>query len=206
YLLSWAAGKLLRADRSTWALPHAPVGIWVFAGTSAALFVLLCAMSLAQPFQTQLPNARLLWYTVVAAAFLFGMTYPKLALRRIAAASPAPTAEPALPEDFGNYISAGDNSETVSPSLARSLDESAPDTENGVELRTPSIRWLRQAYASYLRRYYGVLSGLFLCVVSFWVILYRVAFSLYPFQVELLAPGLETQEHQVVQHVLSMLG
>ena len=87
-----------------------------------------------------------------------------------------------------------------------SSDGSAPDTRGNAEANPPSRRWFVQAYTSYWRRYYGILLGSLLCVLSVWIILYRVVFSLYPFQVELLTPGLETQELEVVQQALSMLG
>jgi len=215
YFFTWVVGKLLRTDRTARALPHAPAGVWMLTGVSAAFFLLLCAMSLAQPFGVQVPEAKLLCYAVMAVAFLFGMVYPKLALNKIAAATPASTAPPDLPEDaarsqvarsqveLGNErysTSAGDSGK------ATASGGSAPDTRGGTEANHPSRRWLMQAYASYWRRYYGTLLGLLLCVISVWIILYRVVFSIYPFQVELLTPGLETQELEVVKQALSMLG
>jgi len=199
YFFTWVVGKLLRTDRTAWALPHAPAGVWMLTGVSAALFLLLCAMSLAQPFGVQVPAAKPLCYAVMAVAFLFGMVYPKLALNRIAATTPASTA----PSDFAaarSQVELGNERSTEGSSEA-----TPSDTRGGTEANPPSRRWFMQAYASYWRRYYGALLGSLLCVISVWIILYRVVLSLYPFQVELLTPGLETQELEVVQQALSLL-
>ena len=189
YLLTWTLGRVLRTDRTAWALPHAPMGIWALAGAGAAFFALLCTMSLLRPSGLQVTVVRLVWYFIVVVVFLFGMAYPKFALDKVARMIPPAVPLSALPED---------------------LETSAPEADIAGRKRDavpnpPSRWWYRRAFVSYGRRYYGILAGLVLCAISVWVILYWVVFSLYPFQVELLAPGLEGQEIQVVQQAISLL-
>ena len=66
-------------------------------------------------------------------------------------------------------------------------------------------RYRRDAYATLLRRYYGVTLGLLLCMISLWVVSYRVIFALYPWQVELLTTGLTEEEVRVVTQALAIL-
>ncbi|MCJ7837591.1 MAG: hypothetical protein MUP61_00045, partial [Burkholderiales bacterium] len=63
----------------------------------------------------------------------------------------------------------------------------------------------RAVYFSFLRRYFGVQFGLLLCLVSIWVIGYRVFTSLYPWQLEILTTGLGDEERGVIQLVMSLL-
>jgi len=70
-----------------------------------------------------------------------------------------------------------------------------------------SVRKCRQvAGLSLMRRYYGILLGLFLCTVSMWVVIYRVFVSLYPWQVALLTTGLGQEEAALTREVLALLG
>ncbi len=63
----------------------------------------------------------------------------------------------------------------------------------------------RGAYVLMVRRFFGVTLGLFLCTLSIWAVLYRMAISLYPWQIELLATGMGAQEVQAVRHALALL-
>lgn len=67
-------------------------------------------------------------------------------------------------------------------------------------------RAYRRAYMSMAVRYYGILSGLFACVVCAWVISYRIVMGLYPWQVELLASGLLDEEIETARRALALLG
>ena len=66
-------------------------------------------------------------------------------------------------------------------------------------------RQRRIAFSSYMRRYYGLLAGLLLCVLSVWTIAYRVLFSLYPWQIELLTTGLAREEARVVRQIMTFI-
>ncbi len=61
-------------------------------------------------------------------------------------------------------------------------------------------------YFGALRRMDGVLLGGFLCVLALWVLAFRLASGLYPFQLALLTTGLEEEEINLVRHVQQMLG
>ena len=62
----------------------------------------------------------------------------------------------------------------------------------------------RGARVVMVRRYWGALDGALLCVFSLWMVCYRVAFSLYPWQIELLTTGLMNEEADVVIEVVSL--
>lgn len=66
-------------------------------------------------------------------------------------------------------------------------------------------RTYRRAYASLVLRYYGVLSGLYLCTLCAWIISYRILHSFYPWQIKLLAPGFLQDETEIVNKALALL-
>jgi hypothetical protein len=67
-------------------------------------------------------------------------------------------------------------------------------------------RKYKQAYLSLFRRYLGVQMGLTLISVSVWVVIFRIAGSLYPWQIELLSTGLSYEEAETVLRALSIAG
>jgi len=71
-------------------------------------------------------------------------------------------------------------------------------------LAAANVRF-RRAYAAMTRRFLGVTLGLFLCVFCLWAIVFRMATALYPWQIELLATGMGSQEAQAVRLALSLL-
>ncbi len=71
-------------------------------------------------------------------------------------------------------------------------------------LAAANVRF-RRAYAAMTRRFLGVTLGLFLCVFCLWAIVFRMATALYPWQIELLATGMGSQEAQAVRQALSLL-
>jgi len=60
-------------------------------------------------------------------------------------------------------------------------------------------------YASFLRRYFGIQTGLFLCAASLWAIVFRVVTDVYPWDTKLLVTGLVREETELVRQVLTML-
>jgi len=66
-----------------------------------------------------------------------------------------------------------------------------------------ALRKYRAAYISLLKRYYGLQLGGFICVVCLWSMGYRIVLGIYPWQIELLATGMETQELDLVRLVLA---
>ena len=63
----------------------------------------------------------------------------------------------------------------------------------------------KAVYFSFLRRYFGVQFGLTLCLMSIWVIGYRVLTTIYPWQLEILTTGLGEEERNMIQLVMSLL-
>ena len=61
-------------------------------------------------------------------------------------------------------------------------------------------------YFGMLRRVSGVYLGGFLCVLSLWMLIFRLVSGLYPFKLALLTTGLESEEIELVRQVQQMLG
>lgn len=97
----------------------------------------------------------------------------------------------------------------IYPALRLASPEAVSRKSGRVEEMPDTIRLARQTYrrvyAALVVRYYGILSGAFLCTFCIWVIAYRIVNSLYPWQINLLANGLLGQEQEVVQRVVAFL-
>lgn len=64
----------------------------------------------------------------------------------------------------------------------------------------------RTAYASLLRRYFGMLAGAFLLAISAWTIAFRIFTGLYPFlHTKLLTTGLQEGELALIRQVQALL-
>ncbi|MCC6698266.1 MAG: hypothetical protein IT365_21765 [Candidatus Hydrogenedentes bacterium] len=61
----------------------------------------------------------------------------------------------------------------------------------------------RLAYLSLLRRYMGVMFGLALLSLCVWTVAYRISSGVYPWEVELLATALESEEIALVRQIVS---
>ena len=66
-------------------------------------------------------------------------------------------------------------------------------------------RQRRLAYVSFVRRYYGILCGLVLCLICVWAIAYRIVLTLFPWQIDLLITGLGKEEAEVVRQAMALL-
>ncbi len=67
-------------------------------------------------------------------------------------------------------------------------------------------RRYRYAALCFMSRYYGILLGSLWVVVSLWIVGYRMAAGLYPWQLSLLTSGLIEEEMEAVRQALSLLG
>ena len=78
---------------------------------------------------------------------------------------------------------------------------SEDDTETLKTIR----KYRRDTCTTLMRRYYGLVLGLLLCIISLWGVGYRVLCSTYPWQIQLLTTGLMEEEAEVVARVLAIL-
>jgi len=81
---------------------------------------------------------------------------------------------------------------------------SAPPPEELPAVVRMARKVRRRAYVTLVRRYYGILLAMLIMVFCSWVVTYRIAVSLYPWQVNLLTTGLAEEEMVVVQQALAM--
>lgn len=95
------------------------------------------------------------------------------------------------------------------PGLTLSTPEEVSRKSGRLEEMPHTIRLARQAYrrvyAAMVVRYYGILSGVSMCMVCVWIISYRIMHGLYPWQVNLLSDGLLGEELVVVQQILTLM-
>ena len=95
------------------------------------------------------------------------------------------------------------------PGLTLSTPEEVSRKSGRLEEMPHTIRLARQAYrrvyAAMVVRYYGLLSGISMCMVCVWIMSYRIMNGLYPWQVNLLSDGLLGEEGLIVQQVLTLL-
>lgn len=97
----------------------------------------------------------------------------------------------------------------VYPAISLTSPEAVSRKSGRVEEMPETTRLARQAYrrvyVALVVRYYGILTGLFLCTFCAWVVAYRIINGLYPWQVNLMANGLLGREQEVVQQVIALL-
>ncbi len=95
------------------------------------------------------------------------------------------------------------------PALTLSPPEEVARKSGRLEEMAHTIRLARQAYrkvyAAMVVRYYGILSGVSMCMICAWVLSYRMINALYPWQVNLISDGLLGEEYELVEQVLAMM-
>ena len=74
------------------------------------------------------------------------------------------------------------------------------DTEDLKKL----ARYRRDACLVLMARYYGIYVGILLCVIALWTLEYRILFTVYPWQLELLVTGMEQEEAAVLVHAFGL--
>jgi len=77
--------------------------------------------------------------------------------------------------------------------------------KNHPELHRAARAARRTAAVSFLRRYYGALAAALTAALALWALAYRVAFGLYPWQLDLLVSGFTQLETETAQRVLQLL-
>ncbi len=79
-----------------------------------------------------------------------------------------------------------------------------PDACDANTTRIPLRRCIG-IYGCLLRRYMGVLCGGFVITLCVWLALYRVAFSVYPFQMELITTGVGAETEHLLSQIQTIL-
>ena len=92
----------------------------------------------------------------------------------------------------------------VLPAAAAAARRVHPDSDSEAALLAAKHA-RRMAYCTLLRRYYGIAIGFTLCFICLWVVLYRVVYALYPWQLELLVLEPTQEETVMLERVLSRI-
>jgi len=178
YVISSLLARLNGARRVAWVLPHSGMGLASMALANTLFLVLLVAVGLLQFYHDQPLDPQGGHVLPVSPLFanLRTVWLAVLALELV----------------FG----------LVYPALHLNRGGAAVRATVPSAVTMPSGRVI---YFSFFRRYFGVQLGLLLCIVSAWIIGFRVFTSLYPWQLEILTTGLGDQERAVVDLVMSLI-
>jgi len=202
YAVAYGLNGLMRVGRRSWTLDHSRLGVAALAsGQIVMLFLLaLLAFLQGQPAVSlaHLEGLRTVWWAFVFLLILFGCIYPHIRLPSSGAA--VANCRRRLKQIEQENCSREANA--VPPASDAALPE-APETEAGMLRAARGAR--RIAFLAFMRRYFGALLGLFLCTLSAWAIGYRIATTLYPWQLDVLATGLGREEAALVQQVVAFL-
>lgn len=165
FLVAYLAVRIVARNKAAGTIPHSTMGRVVLVTGPGLILVLLTIIAIMQ----HRPGADLGWLTMVENVWwtLFGM-YVVFGL-----------AYPLL----------------CLPSAANAVSRRQPSEAVMKDMLTKAKRSRRAAYFTLLRRYYGIAVGFNLCFVCLWVVLYRIVYSLYPWQFELLI--LEPIQHEI---------
>lgn len=198
YVLSW----LMRVRRVSWTLPHSRLGVTAFAAGQSFLLLQLGFMAILEryPAPTALVlTVRVVWWAAIAALLAFGLLYPHLRLPAYAATATHWHESLRRRSEIDEaFLEASDAKTGPDASVPES-----PESDTGTLRAARGAR--RIAYVAFMRRYYGVMVGLFVCTISVWAIGYRIATALYPWQLEVLVTGMGSEEAQVVHQVITSL-
>ena len=176
YLGVYVASRAMRAGRQSWTLRHS---VWARAVILGACFLLLLLLILVSSMGWQ-PTANT--FTLTAIAYLwFGV---------LGVATGAGAFYPGFMLPLAHQV----------------MRERKPDQEEAGRFLVMARRARRIAYVSLMRRYYGILLGLFAITTCLWILGFRILCALYPWQIKLLTPGLGGQEHEAVRSALRVLG
>ena len=179
FVAVYLVAKFTRVGRKSWTISHLRSAKVVLLGGCAFFFALLCTVGMLQRHGALGGDWKAWltypWVGVLAGLVVFGGIYPSLRLAGPRKAAHAAGQAGPLP-------------------AARQVD-----------LLPAARRSRRVAGVSLMRRYYGILLGLFLCAMAAWVVVFRVFVSLYPWQVKLLTTGLAQEEAELVREVLAFL-
>ncbi|NIA13055.1 MAG: hypothetical protein GWP08_03160 [Nitrospiraceae bacterium] len=178
YLLVYVLAHLSHAKRMAWSLPHTLSAKIVLGAGNLALLGLLGVMAVLQRLYDPMTSTEASWQEGMRTAWWVVVGAMML---------------------FG----------LVYPALrllrVNGALRSREVSEQDAEARGLAKRWRRVAYFSFMRRYYGIAGGMLVFTLAGWIVGYRVLTALYPWQLELLTPGLEAEEVQLVKQAFLLL-
>jgi len=184
YLLAYVLTHLLRARRVGWALPYSRLGIAALVVAATAWLALLLLF--------------------VAVQHLLPLPAPDGGVQ--------PPPEPwlrSLTHLWHGVLSGAVVFGLLYPRLrlprVAAVLKNHGLANNHPELRRAARAARRTAAVSFLRRYYGALAAVLTAALALWALAYRVAFGLYPWQLDLLTSGFTQLEGETVRRVLQLL-
>ncbi len=167
YALGWFLHHLGSGGKSARAVPHIWIGKALPVMGMLVMLALLATLMVMHNTRTHTPweaHIPLLWRSMLAALLVVGVAYPPLVAK------------------VGNMFERIRENENGSKEPA-----STPGT-------VARVRQYTGVYGCLLRRYMGILIGGLVIVVCLWLLTYRIAYDVYPFQMELIASsvGMDT--------------
>lgn len=175
FVIAYLAVRIVAQNKAAGTIPHSTAGRIILVIGPALIFILLIVIALMQ----HRPGTDLAWTQAVSYVW-----WTLLSLYVVFG-----LAYPLL----------------CLPSAADAVYRRRPGTEAEADMTIKAKRARRAAYFTLLRRYYGIAIGFNLCFACLWVVMYRVVYSLYPWQFELLILEPIQLETDLLTRVLAMV-
>ncbi len=178
YSLGWLLQHLGVSGKSARAVPHVWIGKAAPALGMIALLIMLTALMIAHNTTQRAEwesHIPLIWRAVVAALLTLGMLYPLLL---------------AIMSNMFERLRVNNTEADASLRKGR---------------RLYSLRHYTGVYGCLLRRYMGILNGGLIIVVCLWLLIYRIAYDIYPFQMELISSDIAMETELLIEEIRQYL-
>lgn len=175
YILAYLLSKILRTGRRCWTVSHSGIARGFLVAGCLAILIMLTLISLLDRNSMLSESARSL------------LIYPWTGIMVILTA-------------FGVFYPS-----LRLPNATDAATRQCPVDTPSNELIAQARQCRRVAGATLLRRYYGLLLGLFTVTACLWITGFRILVTLYPWQIKLLTTGLGQEEAELVRSVLAAL-
>ncbi len=180
YAIGWFLHYLGAGGKSARAVPHIWIGKVVPVVGLTLMLAALLALMVAHNTSTQTPWEEIIpvaWRWILGIMLAVGLAYPLLLARS---------------SRMYERISAGMSHEAN--------DTAQPDRKNPF---TP--RHYLGIYGCLLRRYMGILCGGLVITLCLWLLLYQIAFEVYPFQLQLISSSVNMETDVLIEEIRQYL-
>ena len=177
YIVGWFFHFLGTGGKSARAVPH----IWIAKATQtlalACMLIILLALMIAHNTAQQADweyYVPIVWRWILGVVLGIGLIYPPLLARK-------------------------------AQLYERAREEANRDVEGGTappKKRRFALRQYLGVYGCLLRRYMAILSGGLIIMVCIWLLIYRIEFGIYPFQMELITSSIGMLIEALRQYVV----
>lgn len=180
YAVGWFLHYLGAGGKSARAVPHIWIGKVVPVAGLALMLTAMLALMIAHNTTTHTNWEEIIplaWRLVLGIMLVVGLAYPPLLARS---------------SRMYERISAGISHEAN--------DTAQPDRKNPF-----TLRHYLGIYGCLLRRYAGILCGGLVITLCLWLLIYHVAFEVYPFQLQLISSSVNMETDVLIEEIRQYL-